>query len=98
MTLIEFRREIDHNLEVQLLKKQRRLEEAFLWVAMNGKELRAKYPNKYIAVGELVTGEQGVKYSAKNIDKLIEVIIGSGENVEDFAIEFVNTQPKNLLL
>jgi hypothetical protein len=99
MTLVEFRRETDPNLEIQILKRQRKLEKAFLWIAINGKELRTKYPNKYIAVEELPPkGEQGVKYSAKSIDKLIEIIMASGENVEDFAIEYINTQPKNLLL
>jgi hypothetical protein len=98
MTLVEFRRETDHALEVQLLKRQQKLEKAFLWIAMNGKELRVKYSNKYIAVRELPNGKQGVKYSAKNIYKLIKIIAEKGENVGDFAIEFVNTQPKNLLL
>jgi len=64
----------------------------FYWILDNLKKLTDKFPDTYIAVDDC-----DVKYSDKNLEKLISKIKKDGKNVEDYVIEFISSKEKKYL-
>ena len=92
MTLVEIKKKTDSILDKNFQMKYRRLQEDFLWILTNKEKLRSEYSNKYIAVEN-----KEVKCTDDTIDGIIAKIKRSKRQVEDFAIEYIEECPANLL-
>ena len=92
MSLIKINREIDPALEKELLIKNRKLRENFLWIFANEDVLRKKYANKYIAVKN-----KDVRFVSDTIEELISTINSSQKQIHDYAIQYITKEPANFL-
>jgi len=92
MALVEIKKKTDSTFNKELMEKYHRLREDFLWIIANKDKLRTKYAKKYIAVEN-----KKVKYASTTIESIISKILRANRNVEDFAIEYIEEHPTNLL-
>jgi hypothetical protein len=93
MTLVEVKKSNNPELEKELAKKHNKLRLDYLWIFANGEMLRAKYPNKYVAVKD-----QKVLYANEDAKRLITTITMAGEDINDFAVEYVHKKSTCFLL
>lgn len=89
---VEVKQQTNSAFNKELLKSYRRLREDYLWIFSNEDKLRTTYPDNYIAVED-----KSVKFSGGSLEVVIEKIKESGEQVEDFIIEYMGTRRVNLL-
>lgn len=92
VTLVQIDRKSEFALDDNVAKKFCRVQKDYLWILNNRSSLTCKFPNKYIAVAD-----QTVRFSADTAKSLMMEIAENQERVDDFAIEFLNTQPRSLL-
>jgi len=89
---VEIKKQTNSPFDKELLKSYRRLREDYLWIFSNASKLRTTYPDNYIAVEN-----KSVKFSSESMKLLLTKIKESGEQVEDFIIEYMSTRRVNFL-
>ena len=92
MSLIKVIREIDPTLKKELLIKNRKLREDYLWIFANEEKLLKKYSNKYIAVNN-----KTVNFVSDTIEELMQIIETHNEQIYDFAVQYITKKPVNFL-
>jgi hypothetical protein len=75
--------------EKEAIKKLNETERDYKWFIKNGKELRRKYPNKFVAI----LNEEVIASSDKVEDLLREL---KKKKLEDAIIEFI--EPENVII
>jgi hypothetical protein len=92
VTLVQIDKNSEFALNEVTAKKFQRLQNDYSWLQKNRSMLVEKYPNKYIAVEN-----ESIRFIADSVESLIADIIRTNEQVEDFAIQFLSTRPRNYL-
>ena len=93
MTLVEVKKNSNPAQEKELIAKHNKLRLDYLWIFANSEALRAKYPNRYVAVKD-----KKVVYANEDAKRLLSTIVKAGENIDDFAVEYVRKQAACFLL
>ena len=75
-----------------LMDRHKNLEEDFAWIREHKDELQEKFANKYIAVKN-----KTVRYDAKTMREILELMDEHDERSSDFVIEYIGTQIINVL-
>jgi hypothetical protein len=93
MAVIEVKRNKNSALEKELVAQHRKVRADFLWIFEHSEMLRAKYPNKYVAVKN-----QTVAYWSASPKGLLDMVAKAKEDINDFAVEFVRKEPTCFLM
>lgn len=93
MTVVEVKKNDNSAVDKELVNQHNRLSSDFRWIFDNTEKLRAKYPDKYIAVKD-----QQVVFAYRDAKRLLGKIALSGLSADDFAIEYVHKKPTCFLL
>lgn len=92
MTLVQVGKKSDFCLTDIQTKRFSRLQSDYQWIYSHKKQLRSQFPEKYIAVQNAT-----VRYTADTIEQLMTTINTNGEQVVNFAIEYLSQHPTNFL-
>jgi hypothetical protein len=93
LTVVEVKKNDNSAADKDLFEKHNRLSADFRWIFNNTENLRAKYPDKYIAVKD-----QQVVFAYRDAKRLLAKLAMSGLSADDYAIEFVRKKPSCFLL
>lgn len=92
ITLVQVDKKTHFCLTDVQTKRFTRLQNDYNWILSHIKQLRSEFPNKYIAVQN-----ETVRFSADTVDKLIDSIRESQEQVQNFAVEYMSERPTSYL-
>lgn len=92
MTLVQVDRKADFIFDEASVKRFCRIQNDHNWIISHKKQLRQEHPNKYIAVEN-----ETVRFTGNTIEDLLSEIKTHEEQIEDFAIDFIDERPINFL-
>jgi hypothetical protein len=92
MTLVQVDKREKFCLTEMQTKRFTRLQSDYQYILSHKKQLRKDFPNKYIAVQNTA-----VRFIADTVEQLMAIIHANGEQVENFAIEYLSERPTSFL-
>jgi hypothetical protein len=92
MAVIEIKKHKNRTVDKTLLNTYYRMSDDYAWILANMEKLRKSFPDEYIAVQS-----KTVRFANESIQGIIRNITDSGEQVENYAIEYIGKQRVNFL-
>ena len=92
MTLVQIDKKAHFALDNAVVKRFNRLQQDYNWVFSHKKELTKQFPDMYIAVEN-----ETVRFACATVNELMSKIAQNNEQVDNFAIEYLDQHPRSFL-